>query len=300
MRALALLGLILCSCGSDRGFAADAGDAGTSGADAMFVGDGPAPWVDAGACSHSVETGYSVGPDGVIGTADDQVVVVAQIDFVTIAGKYRRHVELDQQSGQQRYARADWDPQTAAYVGGEVWTGAGSDGVFGTADDVVDNWDKQASPTSFFDYTGAGADGQWKTADDALGPVDYEKVAGGLIVESYSSGPIYPAAAAGPDGSWGTADDHFVGATKYHYDASGNASDEISVTAGPDGAFDTPDDVVVGRIVFPCQSADRVVMESYAAGPDGVFETPDDVVVYRVIESGDYCETLSCSYAQPH
>jgi hypothetical protein len=289
---------VLFSCGGDRSFAPDAGDAATTGADVTF-GDS-APWLDAGACSHSVETGYSPGPDGVIGTSDDVVVVVSQIDFETVAGKYRRHIELDQQSSQKTYAIIDWDPQTAAFAQNEVWTAPGADGVFGTADDVVNNWSHQATPTAFFDYNGPGPDGVWKTADDAIGPVDFEKNEGGRVVESYSSGPALVGAAAGPDGVWGTSDDHFVGATKYFYDSTGNATEEISLTAGADGAFDTPDDVIVARIVFPCQSKDRVVMESYDKGPDGVFRTDDDVVVYRIVESGDFCETLSCSYAQPH
>jgi hypothetical protein len=188
---------------------------------------------------------------------------------------------------------------------------AGADGKFGTSDDVPSNWRLASYPAtgdrSTF-YTGAGADGVWYTADDVVGSRnEYFASAPFGHVRSATYG------AAGTDGTWGTADDVLTTASDILAAADGleaswtvfssfgadatpwTADDVVSyyfadtrtgntvrrvyyTAAGADGAWKTADDVI-GGISENVYDADGryLALRSFSKGPDGVWLTADDV-----------------------
>jgi len=87
-------------------------------------------------------------------------------------------------------------------------------------------------------YGGAGTDGQWQTADDVVSYVSYEEVdaLGQQLASSYAS--------AGADGLLGTADDEFSDWTRWSVDGAGKIDSTVKFVAkGADGKWFTLDDI---------------------------------------------------------
>jgi len=87
-------------------------------------------------------------------------------------------------------------------------------------------------------YGGAGTDGQWQTADDVVSYVSYEEVdaIGQQLASSYAS--------SGVDGLMGTADDEFSNWTRWSVDGTGKIDSTVKFVAkGADGKWFTDDDL---------------------------------------------------------
>jgi hypothetical protein len=170
VKALGLLGLVVCACGTSRFGANDGGLADGLAMDVQF-GD---VWSST-QCSEATYTTYTPGADGVLGTSDDVSVEADAITF--IPGP---------------------DPS-------QVFSAIPStDVVSGTAlpsEMLVTAYDTAGNYVSLTHFT-AGSDGIYGTKDDVETALDsYHHIGGVLHDDTFADN-------AGPDGVWGTADDH--------------------------------------------------------------------------------------------
>ena len=154
----------------------------------------------------------------------------------------------------------------------------GDDGVFGTDDDVVGNYNHvvfqangDASREHWYGSGGLGADGLWFTADDVPDGGFYQP---GMDEGFGISGP-------GTDGQWGTDDD--VISSREAFDFVVNGSERINAyfnAPGEDGQWSTDDDVqsrYFHRLLNENGGETRRV--AYVGpGEDGLWLTADDVI----------------------
>jgi YD repeat-containing protein len=178
-------------------------------------------------------------------------------------------------------------------------SGAGPDGTWGTADDVISTGQKavyEGSSLSTSVILTAGADGKIGTADDVTQSVtrfSYDS-AGRVIASRTYTG-------AGADGQWLTADDVQTQRETFAYDAQGNPTERVVYSgAGKDGVFGTSDDTISVLILysdyvtFLKQSEAKLETDYTSAGADGVWKTQDDQV-YWVLKK-TYTEGTQGSY----
>ena len=240
------------------------------------------------------EGGYAPGPDGLLGTADDETS-----DLTTHA----------------------WDADVRE-VGFANVMAPGTDGVWNTADDVLSSvftntlqGDLLMSTTLAF---GAGADGTWRTGDDDLDYISTftfgadetptrlvgsragaDKRAGtadDVIREvrdtTYEGGLRAWSSflSKGADDTFLTSDDGYVRVDRYTRDDRGRliTMDECDA-AGTDGLWRTADDVIASRTRFSYNDQGLMVMRADFMGPgvDGVWGTTDDVQRYREVVTRD-------------
>lgn len=181
------------------------------------------------------EIELDAGPDQRAGTADDTVIDYSTQEFDP-QDQYARHVFFYSLGVDGMAGTADdgigpdgvWftadDVPDAVYThsfdaaalvsSGATYLGPGPDHVWLTSDDAVyaryaTTYDARRTITGSSYYTGAGSDGLWGTADDALAWYTiYHRDSDGLALDYTDY------AAPGPDGLWHTADDR----PDHHYD----------------------------------------------------------------------------------
>jgi hypothetical protein len=182
----------------------------------------------------------------------------------------------------------------------------GPDGLWSSADDVVDSYQTQTfnddGQMSTWAVEGLpGQDGTWFTSDDEVTVSSKQTFTAGGALLSEETFPMssgnqksyrlhhYAAdgtestatesSAAGADGIWGTADDTFDAAWTTSYDEFGHIVRLAYVSPGADGQWLTADDVVISyekRSYRPDGRIDRI--DEFSAGPDGIGLTSDDVL----------------------
>jgi hypothetical protein len=188
----------------------------------------------------------------------------------------------------------DGDGHLVRLVG---YSGAGADGKWGTADDVVNSYSRyDLRPDGLMsgehDYYEPGADGIWFTADDVLSNYatqTYTPAGAPLVWTWHYVDPQAEACCAtsyaygyddsgvlvsttdrnpGPDGILGTADDDIYGQTEDH-DALGRWVGSTNSHAG----------VVTSYVVRTWRSDSRIdCTTSYSLGADGLPHTADDTI----------------------
>lgn len=225
---------------------------------------------------------YNPGVDGVFGTEDDVVGNYNHLVFNASGDNFREH----------------W------YGAG----GAGEDEIWFTADDVPAGGFYQPSMAGGFNTSGPGTDGQWGTEDDVISSWEAFDVVvdGDVRISIVHSAP-------GDDGLWGTEDD--VRSRYYHrvLNENGGETRRVAYTGpGDDGVWLTGDDVIgvdwfgawvqntflEGNDNSKWEAWDRQV--SYdGAGEDGLWLTEDDEVrqcVTQRFEDGTQYWTHRATY----
>lgn len=224
------------------------------------------------------------GADGIAFTADDDVAygealtyhadgALATVTRAARAGADRQWFTVDDD--------IEWFAveMTASPIGRAVYTAAGSDGVWGTADDVLTNYRLTQDTPAQLVYVygkGAGKDGVWFNNDD---DIDYYSVYSRDDQGRRTRHAKY--LSPGNDGRWFTADDGAERYTDYRYGTHGLLLGETEYShAGSDGRWFTADDVIrVYRTYKYADSGALLSLAEYAgAGPDGKWFTPDDVI----------------------
>ncbi|MFH1231288.1 MAG: hypothetical protein V1709_07310 [Planctomycetota bacterium] len=173
-----------------------------------------------------------------------------------------------------------------------VWyTGAGTDGKWFTADDVVNNYesytyDVQGNKTRWVPYTGVGTDGKWFTADDVVNNYEsYTYDAQG----NKTRWVLYTG--AGTDKKWFTTDDVVDKYKSFIYDDQGRRTRDVYYRdAGTDGIWFTADDVVgdYDSFIYNAQWEITEVVYYHGAGTDGIWFNADDVVWGGSLFSDNY------------
>lgn len=209
---------------------------------------------------------YGVGPDGLMGTSDDQM------------NSYTDHV---------RKANGQTLTSIWAWCCGDGYDGRGLDGVFFTPDDVPagDWWERSDSYGS--NQSGPGPDGFWLTDDDTIST--WQKYDLSAAVTGIGYDPLFND--PGPDGVWFTADDVMYGYYKSNWDtATGAQTMRVIYTgAGPDGLWYTDDDQVgqdyKGAYARWKSAPGNNIWDSWyqeitysGPGADGIWFTADDTV----------------------
>ena len=227
------------------------------------------------------------GADGIAFTADDDVAYGEAMTYYA-DGALANVTRSARAGADQHWFTVDDDVEwlavelTASPIGRAVYTAAGSDGVWGTADDVLASYRLTQETPAQLMYVygkGAGKDGLWFNDDD---DIDYYSVysrdeQGRRIRHAKYVSP-------GSDGHWFTADDVAERYTDYRYGLHGLLLGETEYNnPGSDGRWFTADDGV--RVYRSYQYADNGALlnaaEYAAAGPDGKWFTPDDVIEER-------------------
>lgn len=153
----------------------------------------------------SGQMAYSAaGADGVWETADDVVASTATYTHDS--------------AGNKTYVYRDSAGAISSWMSGKVSNGG-----------LTVDW---------VTYSGAGADGVWQTADDVVSYVSHNEsdASGRALVAGYG--------AVGKDGVWFTADDYAT-YQKFSYDAQGKTAIVATYSgAGPDGVWFSADDVL--------------------------------------------------------
>jgi len=155
----------------------------------------------------------------------------------------------------------------------------GPDGMYGTSDDVIENWwatvAVSATTRRFVTYAGPGPDNVWRTADDV--------VASYSDTVTSSSGPVQTISySLGPDGKAFTADDRVTTYSNFVYLPDDRPAAQVAMSAGPDGRIGTADDTIQAWARYVYQTGARSDLASdvivyTAPGPDGLWQTADDV-----------------------
>ena len=219
-------------------------------------------WVSVGSGTKRLQKSYAAGADGKLGTADD-----------VVSGIF----EIDRDAARREIAYWSFDS-------------AGADGRWETSDDHVVSLSTNTLEGSWIAETdthdGAGADGQWNTADDVITRIQrYEHDARGRLVRSVELDP-------GPDHRAGTADDAVIDYSTQAYDAQdqyglhvfydAKGLDGVVGTAddgaGPDGVWFTADDVPYAYYTRTYQAGAASGASYSSPGADHVWMTADDVV----------------------
>lgn len=196
---------------------------------------------------HSMQVGFSPGIDGIAMTSDD--VANSHIEFLhNPSGQLLEHRTYRQ----------------------------GPDGLWNTADDVIDvlqrlAYDSQGRQTESTSTDAAGPDGMWGTADDRISNHFTYTVTGGGVRYTPFSGP-------GNDGVWKTPDDRTSFYYEYTYNTQGAVQKFARTNAGPDQLAKTSDDVVTYYEEYTLDPSGIVLSTRYRnnAGPDAVWFTADD------------------------
>lgn len=177
-------------------------------------------------------------------------------------------------------------------------SGPGGDGVWGTDDDVITSQQrvlKTGSTVQIVQFSGAGPDGKWGTDDDVVASYRSGTLANGKV----STAITY--SAAGPDGKWRTADDVASQRWVYAYGdgvATPRVREDDYNGAGLDGKWNTSDDQLA---IVTTRFADWG-MFSTAAGADGKWGTKDDVATSRYTDlrkQGGFYQLLQTWKAGP-
>lgn len=165
-----------------------------------------------------------------------------------------------------------------------TFNGAGPNGIFGDADDVVSRWsERTVQPTQVANlfYRGPGVDGVWFNADDQpdLRPTGV----GAVLVTLGSDGQPQKDESfqPGPDEKMLTADD--VMTARNLYDHSVTREERItSFDAGTDSILGTTDDVPSACTRTVRNTAERFLSDTTASpGTDALCFTSDDIVTYE-------------------
>jgi hypothetical protein len=233
---------------------------------------------------------YRPGPDGVIGTGDDQIA--GWVSIVHPTGSTTRTI---------------------------TYSGPGTDSIWRTADDVVANYDdtvlRATGLVRLLSYAGPGGDGRWFTADDrASSMADYTYTSSSVRFMILAPGPdgLFDTAddalqawfelwytdtdhtepnqvsydGPGRDGIWLTADDHISSYGTNRYSAGGLVIEMLLHGTGPDGQPNTADDTVTIRYAYDLdpQGEQTRTIVYLDPGADGMWGTGDDPV-FRYDES---------------
>jgi hypothetical protein len=173
----------------------------------------------------------------------------------------------------------------------EILRNCAGDGVPHSADDtyyyyLTFEYDAAGYVTKRTQYAGAGTDGMWLTADDVIGNfiglpplVRFNRDADGQVTEQLISN------GAGTDTMWGTADDQGSRTTTM-YNAKKLASEITTyIGVGADGMWGTADDVIGSyqKLTYD-EYGNRTDAKLYTQGADGQWKTPDD----RINNDSDY------------
>jgi hypothetical protein len=213
---------------------------------------------------------YKVAITGV--TAGGAPVAPASAHFLTVYNPTKYYAGLDVTGKKLSLTNYGYNAD-----GTRAWWAtatAGSDGVFGTADDGRSSYDAVTYPAAgkerFIYASGAGTDGTWGTADDPISMyIDLSYGTPGVLSDDYYN--------PGADGVVGNADDVATNVATFTYDAMDRSLRDAYGSAGPDGKAGTADDTVSYDYRYVYTSGadyDRV----YYPGPgaDGVWQTADD------------------------
>ena len=181
------------------------------------------------------------GSDGVWGTSDDVLLFETTYTY-TVLGQSKA-VDTNSTGQITKIVKSGFvDVNRSIDI---TFTGAGTDGVWETADDIatfatVSIYASGASaPSKVIYYNGSGSDGAWLTPDDQVQRhlyYTYEGNSSRILVSIYYNN-------AGTDGVWFTQDDVSSGYSIQVYDANGTNNGKDLYTAGNDGLWLTNDDI---------------------------------------------------------
>ena len=215
----------------------------------------------------TAKTYYAPGTDGILGTADDPVLVWQSMDGTPTLG----------------------------HVTTTLYTDPGTDGIWSTDDDVVGgrtetSYDAHGQELLRVDRL-AGADRLIDTGDDVVTCHAYVVEVDG----SLTSG----ACDAGGDGQYGTADDGFAAMARWHYGADGRLAWMETWSSGPDATWGTADDALVQVTVHEASGGTEIYTD-WDVGPDGLWDTADDQELrYRLDQTTSPGNVTSAYYGYP-
>lgn len=263
IKALLVLAIGLSGCASSGEPVGEGGQPGAGGA-----GDGDGGATSSGSfqagggtvCHEWQIESYLPGPDATLGTADDVLSGFRTVQEVDDYNVITRSVQL---------------------------SSAGQDGVWSTADDVIDAETRtvpgEAADTVYeVSYNAPGPDGVWGTDDGVIVAASWAKL-------DASGRPIDRRAlsAAGDDGQWLTADDPIDRRYTYSYGDGETAPrllDLQSVSPGDDMVWGNDDDPVA----IATHRYNSWGKFCHEAGPDGAWGTADDVIDSRYDDKRDW------------
>jgi hypothetical protein len=216
-------------------------------------------------------TTYKISIDGV--TAGGTAIAATSAHFLTVYNPAKSYASLDATG--KKTSTTDYGYNADGSAAWWANMAAGSDGLFGTADDVRTSYVAWSYPKANVArriyMTGAGPDGLWGTSDDLYtGYVDITNGAAGMISDDTFT--------LGPDGKIDTADD--VGTQFYHsaYDTTDRLLLVTLGTDGADGKFGTADDVLGTEDRYTYAGSVYDELDYSGPGPDGVWHTADDKI----------------------
>lgn len=240
------------------------------------------------------EGGYAPGPDGLLGTADDEASDLTthawdadtrEIAFANVTAPGPDGIWNSEDDVRSSLFTNTLQGDLVAMT--TMATGAGADGTWWTGDDPADfisafTFGPDETPTRLVSSR-AGVDQLAGTADDVIREVrDTTYVAGLRAWSSFLS--------KGADDTFLTSDDGYIRVDRYTRDDRGRliTLDECDA-AGADGQWRTADDVIASRTRFSYNDQGLMVMRADFMGPgtDGVWGTSDDVQRYREVVTRD-------------
>ena len=240
------------------------------------------------------EGGYAPGPDGLLGTADDEASDLTthawdadtrEIAFANVTAPGPDGIWNSEDDVRSSLFTNTLQGDLVAMT--TMATGAGADGEWWTGDDPADfisafTFGPDETPTRLVSSR-AGVDQLAGTADDVIREVrDTTYVAGLRAWSSFLS--------KGADDTFLTSDDGYIRVDRYTRDDRGRliTLDECDA-AGADGQWRTADDVIASRTRFSYNDQGLMVMRADFMGPgtDGVWGTSDDVQRYREVVTRD-------------
>lgn len=177
-----------------------------------------------------------------------------------------------------------------------TYKGFGADGLWFTADDVVNNYTLVSSALSGQQtistlYNQPGSDGFWFTEDDVVSQHIQTQLDSSYLPRY---GAIYNA--RGTDGVWFTADDQVLSWIYYGYDNE----DQLAILAthsnkGLDGQWFTADDTATGLVNLKDAAGNTIISTTIsgnnAMGADGIWLTGDETLYsynYAEYDSNNY------------
>ena len=188
---------------------------------------------------------FSVGPDLAVWTGDDTKINATSYSF-----------------------------RGPALLNSFLNVSAGTDGVFGTPDDVYSLTKYDHESKRQISSNNPGPDGAWETADDIpTGYVDY-------VIEADTIQKAVTYNAFGADTQWFTSDDTISGCEVRQF--SDGKMRNINYSPGADLKCFTSDDTITSYQDYFVDALGRLTGQtSYGAGTDGVFLTADDITQSR-------------------
>jgi len=306
-----LLGfLLLCACGGPHDFSGgDASSDAPTFAD-VHLGDSSV------LCGRYVLETYDPGPDGRLGTSDDVIHPGRDVQIATPLGQISVVTRDTMYSGPG--ADGVWDTDDDVVVrdqrivstsattydqmtydgnaqvtgrssgeGSEITPSAvydyaspGTDGTWGTSDDVVSGWSKfvygDGAATPFLQ--------QWQYTSPGTSSL-------GIVTSRFTGWGMF-STAAGPDGTFGTKDDVITG--RYTDDRNTNGRFQTLTSYGQG-------DTVASMGIVTCTAGVYDGRILSAPGPDGTWLTDDDVVQVRMRTTAcGSCDDLPKSPVAPN